>query len=138
MISKTVRNCADAVAKAAAANPAPAIPAHVAVAAAPKQQGGGWTQQKCKRTKATRQANRNGPTPKFLSQGLYTQFQSTGTPMDHYPVGVQHNFTPAHKAWVPPMVPPPPASTQAASVAALVPPVPPPARKVTHQSSTSG
>jgi len=50
---------------------------------------------------------------------------------------VQHNFTPAHKAWVP-TAPPPSASTQAASVAALVPPAPPPAKKVTHQSSTSG
>jgi len=80
MISKSVRNYADAVAKAAAANPAPAIPAQVAVAASPTQHGGGWTQQKRKCC--------NGPTPKFLSQGLYTQFQSTGTPMDHYPVGV--------------------------------------------------
>jgi len=41
VISKTVMNCADAAAKPAAAAPAPAIPAQVAVAATPRQQGGG-------------------------------------------------------------------------------------------------
>ena len=41
MISKTIRNHEDAVAKAAAANPGPAIPAQVAVAGPTRQQGGG-------------------------------------------------------------------------------------------------
>jgi len=62
-----------------------------------------------------RQTHCNGPTPQFLSQGLYTQLQSPGTPKDHYPAGLKHTV-PAHKAWVPPAVPPPPASTQAASL----------------------
>ena len=40
MISKTIRNYADALAKAAAENPVPVIPAQVAIAAPPQQQGG--------------------------------------------------------------------------------------------------